>query len=94
MAKYVILHHFYVSLLQKYKKYKNTRLERKGDRVRGDSVVGLSFGLPDEILSVIPMDPYEQLDLAQKITSMALALRMLKLKSKVGHMQQWLHEKD
>ena len=57
-------------------------------------MVGLSFGLPDEILSVIPMDPYEQLDLAQKITSMALASRMLKLKSKVGHMRQWLHEKD
>ena len=35
MAKYVILLHFYVSLLQKYKKYKNTRSERKGDRVRG-----------------------------------------------------------
>ena len=34
MAKYVILYHFYVSL-QKYKKHKNTRLERKGDRVRG-----------------------------------------------------------
>ena len=38
MAKYVILHHFYVSLLQKYKKHKNTRLERKGDRVRGEMI--------------------------------------------------------
>ena len=58
------------------------------------TVVGPTFGLPDEILLVIPMDPYEQLDLAQKIMSMALASRMLKLESKVGHMRQWLHEKD
>ncbi|XP_050280627.1 uncharacterized protein At4g15545-like [Quercus robur] len=45
------------------------------------TVVGSDFELPNEILSVIPMDPYEQLNLAWKITSMALASRMSKLKS-------------
>ena len=45
------------------------------------TVVGPDFELPDEILSVIPTDPYEQLDLARKITSMVLALLVSKLKS-------------
>ena len=45
------------------------------------TVVGPDFELLDEILSVIPTDPYEQLDLARKITSMVLALRVSKLKS-------------
>ena len=43
--------------------------------------MGPDFELPDEILSVIPTDPYEQLDLARKITSMALASRVSKLES-------------
>jgi hypothetical protein len=30
---------------------------------------GVDFHLPDEILAVIPTDPYEQLDVARKITS-------------------------
>nr|DAD46896.1 TPA_asm: hypothetical protein HUJ06_016833 [Nelumbo nucifera] len=36
---------------------------------------GMDFHLPDEILSVIPTDPYEQLNLARKITSMAIVGR-------------------
>ena len=58
------------------------------------TVVGPDFELPDEILSVIPTDPYEQLDLARKITSMALASRVSKLESEVGRMRHRLHEKD
>jgi hypothetical protein len=56
--------------------------------------VGPDFELPDEILAVIPADPYEQLDLARKITSMAIASRVSKLESEVGRMRQRLHEKD
>ncbi|XP_071725759.1 uncharacterized protein At4g15545 isoform X1 [Rutidosis leptorrhynchoides] len=52
------------------------------------------FNLPDEILSVIPTDPYDQLDLARKITSMALASRVSKLESESGRLRQQLNEKD
>ncbi|PQP97460.1 uncharacterized protein Pyn_30913 [Prunus yedoensis var. nudiflora] len=55
---------------------------------------GLDFQLPDEILSVIPSDPYDQLDLARKITSMAIASRVSKLESEMGKMRQKLQDKD
>lgn len=52
------------------------------------------FHLPDEILAVIPTDPYDQLDLARKITSMAIASRVSKLESEVGRLRQKVNEKD
>ncbi|KAL6998947.1 hypothetical protein U1Q18_000114 [Sarracenia purpurea var. burkii] len=55
---------------------------------------GPDFHIPDEILTVIPTDPYEQLDLARKITSMAIASRVSKLESEVGRLKQKMHEKD
>lgn len=55
---------------------------------------GPDFHLPDEILSVIPTDPYDQLDLARKITSMAIASRVSKLESEAGRLKQTLYEKD
>ncbi|KAK9057101.1 hypothetical protein SSX86_024468 [Deinandra increscens subsp. villosa] len=55
---------------------------------------GPDFNLPDEILSVIPTDPYDQLDLARKITSMALASRVSKLESEAGRLRHKLNEKD
>lgn len=55
---------------------------------------GPDFHLSDEILSVIPTDPYDQLDLARKITSMAIASRVSKLEAEVGRMRQKLYEKD
>ncbi|KAJ4835543.1 hypothetical protein Tsubulata_028431 [Turnera subulata] len=55
---------------------------------------GPDFHLPDEILAVIPMDPYDQLDLARKITSMAIASRVSKLEAETSRMRQTLHEKD
>ncbi|KAI3456696.1 hypothetical protein Pfo_013359 [Paulownia fortunei] len=61
-----------------------------GDGIR----VGPDFNLPDEILSVIPTDPYDQLDLARKITSMAIASRVTKLETEAGRLRQKLHEKD
>lgn len=61
----------------------------------GSAVVGgPDFHLPDEILSVIPTDPYDQLDLARKITSMAIASRVSKLETETGMMRQKLYEKD
>lgn len=54
----------------------------------------VEFDLPDEILSVIPMDPYEQLDLARKITSMAIASRVSSLESDSSRLRQKLLDKD
>ncbi|KAJ7982018.1 WAT1-related protein [Quillaja saponaria] len=55
---------------------------------------GPDFHLPDEVLAVIPTDPYDQLDLARKITSMAIASRVSNLESDMGRMRQKLYEKD
>lgn len=55
---------------------------------------GPEFDLPDEILSVIPTDPYDQLDLARKITSMAIASRVSKLESETALLRQTMSDKD
>ncbi|KAI3754026.1 hypothetical protein L2E82_26117 [Cichorium intybus] len=55
---------------------------------------GPDFNLPNEILAVMPTDPYDQLDLARKITSMALASRVSKLESEAGRLRNKLNEKD
>ncbi|XP_016504165.1 uncharacterized protein At4g15545-like isoform X1 [Nicotiana tabacum] len=55
---------------------------------------GPDFHLPDEILSVIPTDPYDQLDVARKITSMAIASRVTNLESDMGRLRQKIHDKD
>jgi hypothetical protein len=55
---------------------------------------GGDFNLSDEILAVIPTDPYDQLDLARKITSMAIASRVSNLESQVSGLRQKLLEKD
>ncbi|KAI3975157.1 hypothetical protein MKX01_004126 [Papaver californicum] len=59
-----------------------------------DKGSGTDFHLSDEILSVIPTDPYDQLDLARKITSMAIASRVSKLESENGRLRQKILEKD
>ncbi|EFJ21393.1 hypothetical protein SELMODRAFT_176281 [Selaginella moellendorffii] len=50
--------------------------------------------LPQSLMRVLPDDPYEQLDLARKIASMALATRMSELENRVGRIRENLHEKD
>ena len=55
---------------------------------------GPDFNLSDEILAVIPTDSYDQLDLARKITSKAIASRVSKLESEVTRLRQMMYEKD
>ncbi|KAG1365095.1 putative Phenylalanine--tRNA ligase beta subunit [Cocos nucifera] len=55
---------------------------------------GADFHLPDEILSVIPTDPYEQLDIARKITSMAIASRVTRLEDEARRLRQKISERD
>ncbi|KAL0912303.1 hypothetical protein M5K25_018267 [Dendrobium thyrsiflorum] len=58
------------------------------------SMNGADFHLPDEILSVIPTDPFEQLDLARKITSMAIASRVTQLEAENGSLRRDIGDKD
>ncbi|XP_040935958.1 uncharacterized protein At4g15545 isoform X3 [Gossypium hirsutum] len=60
----------------------------------GAAVGGMEFDLSEEILAVIPTDPYEQLDLARKITSMAIASRVSKMETEIGRMRAKIFEKD
>ncbi|CAN6451137.1 unnamed protein product [Victoria cruziana] len=52
------------------------------------------FDLPESITAVLPADPYEQLDIARKITSIALATRVSKLEVEAARLRQKLVEKD
>ncbi|CAA7062063.1 unnamed protein product [Microthlaspi erraticum] len=64
-------------------------------RIAGGDRGGRSdLELPDEILSVIPTDPLEQLDLAKKITSMAIASSVSNLEADVVELRQKLHERE
>ncbi|XP_019082726.1 PREDICTED: uncharacterized protein At4g15545-like [Camelina sativa] len=57
-------------------------------------VVRLDLELSDEILSVIPTDPFEQLNLAKKITSMAIASKVSTLEAEVIELRQKLQEME
>lgn len=53
-----------------------------------------SFDLPDEVLRVLPSDPFEQLDVARKITSIALSTRVSALESESSDLRELLSEKE
>jgi len=55
---------------------------------------GVDFHLPDEILAVIPTDPYEQLDVARKITSMAITSRVSRLEADAARLRRDLADRD
>ncbi|OVA04407.1 hypothetical protein BVC80_1395g128 [Macleaya cordata] len=59
-----------------------------------ESGTGSNFDLPEEIISVLPSDPFEQLDIARKITSIALSTRVSKLESESSRLQAKIEEKD
>ncbi|XP_074563629.1 uncharacterized protein At4g15545 [Curcuma longa] len=52
------------------------------------------FDLPEEVLSALPADPFELLDVARKITSIALASRISGLESEVSVLRLRLSERD
>ncbi|XP_021800830.1 uncharacterized protein At4g15545 isoform X3 [Prunus avium] len=55
---------------------------------------GSNFDLPEEVLQVLPSDPFEQLDVARKITSVALSTRVSALESESYALRAMLAEKD
>ncbi|KAI4366009.1 hypothetical protein MLD38_021938 [Melastoma candidum] len=61
---------------------------------QGSAGNGPDFDLPDHIRAVIPADPYDQLDLARKITSMAIASRVSNLESDLSRLHLLLRDKD
>ncbi|KAF3619767.1 putative receptor-like cytosolic serine/threonine-protein kinase RBK2-like [Capsicum annuum] len=52
------------------------------------------FDLPEEVQQVLPSDPFEQLDLARKITSIALSTRISALESEAASLRRLLSERD
>ncbi|KAL4564793.1 hypothetical protein LXL04_028864 [Taraxacum kok-saghyz] len=56
--------------------------------------LGASFDLPQEVLEVLPPDPFQQLDVARKITSLALSTRVSALESESSDLRQQLTERD
>ncbi|XP_050375074.1 uncharacterized protein At4g15545 [Argentina anserina] len=53
-----------------------------------------NFDLPEEVLQVLPPDPFDQLDVARKITSIALATRVSSLESDADALHSQLADKD
>ncbi|CAI9289178.1 unnamed protein product [Lactuca saligna] len=56
--------------------------------------VGMTFDLPQEVLEVLPSDPFEQLDFARKITSIALFTRISALESESSSLRDELMDRE
>jgi hypothetical protein len=52
------------------------------------------FGLPAELVSVLPSDPFAQLDVARRITSIALSHRLGLLEAEAARLRSQLAERD
>lgn len=55
---------------------------------------GLNFDLPEDVMQVLPSDPFEQLDVARKITSIALSTRVKALELESSELRAKTAEKD
>lgn len=62
----------------------------------GDGAAGVAadFSLPDEVLAALPRDPYEQLDLARRITAMAVAGRVSGLEREAARLRAEAADRD
>ncbi|KAL4592901.1 hypothetical protein LXL04_005908 [Taraxacum kok-saghyz] len=54
----------------------------------------MSFDLPPEVLEVLPSDPFEQLDIARRITSIALCTRITSLESESSALRDELNDRE
>lgn len=55
---------------------------------------GSKFDLPEDVIQVLPSDPFEQLDLARKITSIALTTRVNALELESSELRAKIAKKD
>ncbi|CAH8317116.1 unnamed protein product [Eruca vesicaria subsp. sativa] len=70
-------------------------MSEQEEEERPSAVTGsISFDLPEEVLQVLPSDPFEQLDVARKITSIALSTRVSALESESSDLRELLADKD
>ncbi|CAL5198809.1 unnamed protein product [Lathyrus oleraceus] len=53
-----------------------------------------NFDLPEDVVQVLPSDPFEQLDVARKITSIALSTRVNALEFELSELRVKIAEKD
>ncbi|RZC04609.1 hypothetical protein D0Y65_018961 [Glycine soja] len=60
----------------------------------GGSATNLNFDLPEEVVQVLPSDPFQQLDVARKITSIALSTRVNTLESDLSSLRAQIADKD
>jgi hypothetical protein len=60
----------------------------------GDGAEAANFVLLDELLAELPQDPYEQLDLARRITALAVSGRVSGLEREVGRLRAEAAGKD
>ena len=60
----------------------------------GGSATNLNFDLPEEVVQVLPSDPFQQLDVARKITSIALSTRVNTLESELSSLRAQIADKD
>uniref|UniRef100_A0ACD5THB4 Uncharacterized protein n=1 Tax=Avena sativa TaxID=4498 RepID=A0ACD5THB4_AVESA len=58
------------------------------------AAVAVGFGLPEQLAAVLPSDPFEQLDVARKITSLALASRVGRLEAEAAGLRAQLAQRD
>jgi uncharacterized membrane protein YccC len=79
-------------------KQKETETEKEWQESKtgegGGGGGGAELELPQDLLSVLPSDPYEQLDVARRITAMAVTARVAKLESETGKLRLKLAEKE
>lgn len=59
-----------------------------------ESPTTVAFDLPPEVLQVLPSDPFQQLDVARKITSIALSTRVSALESESSDLRQQLADRE
>ncbi|KAL5097237.1 hypothetical protein RYX36_001564 [Vicia faba] len=59
-----------------------------------EELSGTNIDIPEELLQALPSDPFEQLDVARKITSIALSTRVNALQSEASALRAELTEKD
>jgi|UniRef100_A0A804MZJ3 hypothetical protein len=60
----------------------------------GDDAEAADFVLPDELLATLLRDPYEQLDLARRITALAVSGRVSGLEREAGRLRAEAMGKD
>ena len=69
-------------------------MAEEGEEMEAPVAAAADFGLPGELAAVLPADPFEQLDVARKITSIALASRVGRLEAEAERLRAQLAERD